>query len=142
MSETAGRASLTYESAGVAPTSDVLGGLLPWVRKSLALRTGIGATALDIGVADARALFGYLDQPVHTDGSRIVGFGRTREDAILATLRAADGAVERSAIEGQHGRGRLPPEIVFVDHGLVSVPEKIDGWERWLRRLPPIARRH
>lgn len=99
------------------------------------------ASALDIGVADAQALFGYLDEPVLKDSTRIVGFGRTREDAILATLRAAEGPVERSAIEAQHGRGRLPPETIFVDHGFVSVPEKIDGWERWARRLPPIARR-
>ncbi|MBX3230659.1 MAG: hypothetical protein KIT84_00465 [Labilithrix sp.] len=99
------------------------------------------ASALDIGVADARALFGYLDQPVLKEGTRIVGFGRTREDAILATLRAAEGPLERSAIEAQHGRGRLPPEAIFVDHGLVSVPEKIEGWERWARRLPPLARR-
>lgn len=99
------------------------------------------ASALDIGVADARALFSYLDQPVLKEGTLIVGFGRTRDDAILAALRAADGPMSRSALEAQHGRGRFPQEMVFIDHGLVSLPEKVDGWDRWARRLPPIARR-
>lgn len=98
------------------------------------------AAALDVGVSDARALFAYVDVPVLKEGTRIVGFGRTRDDAVLATLRAAPGPVTRIAIEAQHGRGPLPEDIVFVDHGLMSLPEKLDGWERWARRLPPITR--
>jgi hypothetical protein len=99
------------------------------------------AAALDIGVADARALFGYLDAPVLEDGTRVVGFGRTRDDEVLATLRRAHGPVECSSIEAQHGRGRLPADVVFVDHGLVSLSDKLAGWDRWARRLPPITRR-
>lgn len=99
------------------------------------------AAALEIGIADVRELFAYLDEPVMKEGSRIVGFGRRREDEVLAALRAAAGPLERSDIETRFGRGRLPGDAVFVDHGLVSVAEKIEGWDRWLRRLPPIVRR-
>lgn len=98
------------------------------------------AAALDIGSADARALFGYLSVPFLRDGTRIVGFGRRREDEILAMLRAAAGPVARAAIEAQHGRGLLPTDVIFVDRGLVSLPEKVEGWDRWARRLPPLVR--
>src|SRR5436305_1124916 len=68
MSEMTGTGSVTYERAGVAPTSDVLGGLLPWIRKSLTLRRGIGAAALDIGFyANVISLGGNLGLAISTD---------------------------------------------------------------------------
>jgi len=98
------------------------------------------ASALDIGVSDAAALFDCLDEPVHRNGPLIVGFGGTRDEAILVTLRVARGPVRRSSLEAEHGRGRLPRQAILVDRGLVSLPEKVPGWEGWARRLPPIVR--
>ncbi len=71
------------------------------------------------------------------DEDRVVGFGRRREDAIHAFLRATTQPVACSEIEHRFGRGKMPEFIVFVDRGLVTVSEHVPDWQRWSERLGP-----
>jgi hypothetical protein len=98
------------------------------------------AETLELKPDDVRSLFALLDQPLLRHGDRIVGFGSTRDDEIVAKLRSASGPIERAEIEAQFGRGGLPDEAIFLSRGLISLPEKIEGWDRWEQRIPSIAR--
>ena len=60
---------LTYEASGVVPAGNVLSGLLEWVRKTLPMRQGIGASALELGhYAAVLDLGNNLGIAVSTDG--------------------------------------------------------------------------
>ncbi|MGC8832515.1 MAG: phosphoribosylformylglycinamidine cyclo-ligase [Armatimonadota bacterium] len=60
---------LTYEASGVVPAEKVLAGLLGWVHKTLSIRQGIGAPALELGhYAAVLDLGNNLGIAVSTDG--------------------------------------------------------------------------
>jgi phosphoribosylformylglycinamidine cyclo-ligase len=75
MTETGTTGAPTYADAGVAPAAAPLAGLLHWVRRSMALRSGIGAAALDVGFyANVISLGGNLGLAISTDsvGTKIL----------------------------------------------------------------------
>jgi Sigma-70, region 4 len=69
----------------------------------------------------------------------VVGFGRRRISAILALLRATAGGVSVSQIAKKCGRGPLPTEVVWLDRGLVSLPEMIPSYPAWQVRVVPLV---
>lgn len=61
--------SLTYESAGVKTTGDLLDGLLAWVKRTLDLREGPGKPAAELGFfANVIELKNNLGLAISTDG--------------------------------------------------------------------------
>ena len=71
----------------------------------------------------------------------INGFGSSRADAMLAFLRSTEAPVPCGVVDERFGRGRLPPGVVFVDRGLITVPEHVPDWKRWVARLGPACAR-
>lgn len=69
------------------------------------------------------------------DATRIAGYGGTRPREILLWLKGAGRPVTVGELAGQFGRGRWPDEIVFVDRGLVTVPELLDGFAACTERV-------
>jgi len=60
---------------------------------------------------------------------------------MLAFLRATPDPVSRAELDERFGRGKMPESVVFVDWGLVTVPQHVPDWERWGARVGPLCAR-
>lgn len=74
-------------------------------------------------------------------GAEIHGYGTRREDGVLAYLRAQPGPVHRSELETHLGRGAWPDDVVLIDRGLLTLRERIPGWETWVERAGQLVAR-
>jgi Sigma-70, region 4 len=86
-----------------------------------------------------RLLLPLIQTDFITELNSVTGFGRRRATAILALLRAASGGVSVSQIAQRCGRGPLPSEVVWLDRGLVSLPEMIPSYDVWQLRVAPLV---
>ncbi|RYZ64990.1 MAG: hypothetical protein EOP08_07875, partial [Proteobacteria bacterium] len=71
----------------------------------------------------------------------ILGYGTRREDGVLAYLRAQPGPVHRSELETHLGRGVWPEDVVLIDRGMLTLRERVPGWQAWVERAGQLVAR-
>jgi hypothetical protein len=86
---------------------------------------GVGAVATE--ALRARVDARLVEDP--GDPSRALGYGGTRHREILGWLRATGRSVTVAELTANFGRGRWPEGIVYVDRGVVTVPDLLDGFD-------------
>jgi superfamily I DNA/RNA helicase len=73
------------------------------------------------------------------DGPRVVGFGSSHSEAILAILRASPTPVRMEDVFARVGRGSAPEEMLFFGSGLVGMEHHFPDFKEWMARLVPAA---
>lgn len=86
------------------------------------------AVLLDLVLRDFRA-----------SGERVTAYAPKSESEVLALLRAAGRPMALSRIVEVFGRRRLPSEVVWLDKGLVTLPELVPGFFTWRSRIGPLV---
>ena len=71
----------------------------------------------------------------------VLDAARSAVDRARAFLLASPGPVRVAELAERFGRGRLPPEVVYVERGVVTLPARIEGFELWRDRLVPACER-
>lgn len=74
-------------------------------------------------------------------GGEVRGYGTRREDGVLAYLRAQPGPVHRSELETHLGRGAWPDDVVLIDRGMLTLRERVPGWQAWVERAGQLVAR-
>jgi hypothetical protein len=70
----------------------------------------------------------------------VVGWGMVRREKLLALLRTAPEPVrvrDLPALLG--GLLHMPPEVLYLGHGLIGLPKHFPDMERWRRKLVPLC---
>ncbi len=99
------------------------------------LRAGARLTTDELTV-----LFELVRGAFTEEAGRVVGHGTKRDDAIIAFLRAHGRPVHVSqAAAAAGGRCRMPDEVVWVDRGMVTLPELVPDFLTWRARLGPVV---
>lgn len=71
----------------------------------------------------------------------VLGHGSSRIERIRAFLLDRKAPVRVGELAERFGRGLLPEDIVYVEHGLATLPENIEGFALWQARLVPLCLR-
>lgn len=103
---------------------------------------GFEATlAADAGLEpnEAASLLELVLQDFRVEGSRVLAYSPKSESEVLALLRAAGKPMALSRLVQAFGRRRLPAEVVWLDKGLVTVPELVPGFFTWRSRIGPLV---
>lgn len=102
------------------------------LRTRLAALTGLSESELDI-------LFDFVRARFREESGRVVGYGARREDAVMAFLRAEGRPVSVGRVMEKCGRGPMPDEVVWLERGLVTLPELVPDFASWAGRLGPLV---
>jgi superfamily I DNA/RNA helicase/mRNA-degrading endonuclease RelE of RelBE toxin-antitoxin system len=73
------------------------------------------------------------------NGPRVVGFGSSHSEAMLAILRTSPVPVRMDDVFARTGRGSVPEEILFFGSGLVGMEHHFPDFKQWMDRLVPAA---
>lgn len=99
------------------------------------LRAGARLTADEMPV-----LFELVRGAFTEEAGRVVGYGTKRDDTIIAFLRAHGRPLHVSqAVAAVGGRCRMPDEVIWVDRGMVTLPELVPDFLTWRARLGPVV---
>ncbi len=79
---------------------------------------------------------------VHAGERMLLGRGNSRAANILELLLRSPEPVALRAITDAFGRGSLPPEVVHVRRGWITLPDHLPGFDHWSERLGPPLRAH
>lgn len=71
------------------------------------------------------------------DASQVTGYGGTRQREIVLWLRALGRPATVVELAERFGRGRWPEDIVFVERGLVTLPELLADFAACAERIAP-----
>ena len=72
-------------------------------------------------------------------GPRVVGFGSSHSEAMLAILRTSPAPVRMEELFARVGRGAPPEEMLFFGSGLVGMEHHFPDFREWMGRLVPAA---
>jgi len=98
----------------------------------LAALTGLAAEELS-------ALEGSWSGALRFEEGEVVGYVERRADAVEALLRAAQRPMRVADVAAACGRGHWPEDLVWLDRGLVTLPEQVPEFYVWRRRLGPLV---
>lgn len=112
--------------------------VFPLERRDLEVRL---AAAADLTKEDVGALLGFVRGELHVEGERVTGYVERKADAVVAFLRAARGPQRVADVAAACGRGNWPEDLVWIDRGLVTLPELVPDFYVWRRRLGPLTAR-
>lgn len=111
--------------------------VFPLDRSGLEERLRAGAR---LATEELAVLFELVQGSFTEEAGRVVGFGTRRDDAIIAFLRAHGRPVHVSqAVAAAGGRCRMPDEVIWVDRGMVTLPELVPDFLTWRARLGPVV---
>ena len=99
------------------------------------------AQAADLAPGDVRVLLDFVRGELRFEGERVTGYVERKTDAVVAFLRAASGPMRVAEVVAACGRMRWPDEVVWLDRGLVTLPERIPDFHLWRARLGPLVAR-
>lgn len=147
-----GRAGHVFEHDGTAyfgkTTADVFAtklARLEWVCESLVypvdaagIRDRVKRSA-DLSNDELVVLFELVRGGLREEAGRVVGYGADRAEAVRALLRAEGKPVAVAHVHARLGRSKLPDDVVWVDRGLVTMPELVPDFHLWRQRLGPLA---
>lgn len=147
-----GRAGFVVEREGVAYFSAVaeaelekklahleraLGSLVyPFDRARIADRL---AAVTGLAAGEIAALEGVWSAALRFEGEQVVGHVERRADAVEALLRGAQRPMRVADVAAACGRGHWPEDLVWLDRGLVTLPELVPDFYVWRRRLGPLV---
>lgn len=111
--------------------------VLPIRREGLQARL---AAATELSEDALAPLFERVERFFIVSQGSVVGFGDSREDEVVAYLRAQGRPVPVLEIyENVRGRMPLPDAVVWLDRGLVTLAECIPDFAIWEARLGPVV---
>jgi hypothetical protein len=111
--------------------------VFPVDRETLPLRLGKAAA---LSEPEFAVLFPFVQGDFLVDQGRAVGFGTRRDDEVRAFLRAQGKPVSIHRVaEAVGSRGKLPMEIVWIDRGMITLPELVPDFARWRERMGPLV---
>ena len=97
------------------------------------------AAAADLPPRDLSVLLEFVRGELRCEGARVTAYVERRTDAVVAFLRAASGPVRVAEVVAACGRMRWPDEVVWLDRGLVTLPERVPDFYLWRARLGRLA---
>ncbi len=112
--------------------------VFPLERGDLAARL---AQAADLAAGDVSVLLELVRGELRFEGGRVTGYVERKTDAVVAFLRAAGGPMRVTDVVAACGRVRWPEDVVWLDRGLVTLPERVPDFHLWRARLGPLVAR-
>lgn len=97
------------------------------------------AAAADLPPGDVSVLLEFVRGELRFEGERATAYVERKADAVVAFLRAASGPVRVAEVVAACGRMRWPDDVVWLDRGLVTLPERIPDFYLWRARLGRLA---
>jgi hypothetical protein len=79
---------------------------------------------------------------LHIDVARphlALGYGRRRDDEVLAFLSGQEEPVPVAIVEERFGRGHLPDEVLYFKRGVIGLKRHFPDFDVWMERLVPAA---
>jgi hypothetical protein len=83
-----------------------------------------------------------VDELLHVDAERpdfALGYGRHRDDEVVAFLNSQEAPIPIALVEERCGRGRLPEEVLYFKRGVVGLKRHFPEFDAWMERLVPAA---
>lgn len=121
--------------ANAKATASSLAFPFPWAERESRLATAIGCE-----VESIVDLAPFLDEGWIVDDGAVTGYGTTKRRAVVAFVRALGRPASRVELEERFGRMPMPQPLMLVGYGMFALPEQVPDWERWRKRVPPVAR--
>ncbi len=97
------------------------------------------AAAADLPPSDVSVLLELLRGELRFEGERATAYVESKTDTVVAFLRAASGPARVSDVVAACGRMRWPDDVVWLDRGLVTLPERVPDFHLWRARLGRLA---
>ncbi len=110
--------------------------VFPFEREQLAARLA-GATGSDAN--EVVALLKLVSEGLRFEGGLVVGYVEARGDEVEAFLRAAGRPMRVTDVAAACGRGHWPESVVWLERGLVTLPELVPDFYVWQKRLGPLV---
>jgi Sigma-70, region 4 len=104
--------------------------------QSLAANTGAS-----LGPGFDQLFWTRLQAHLHFEESKnqVFGFGNTRATEVTAFLRSCGLPVRMADLQAMFGRFHGFDELLYVDRGLVTLPECVPDFAKWQARLVPLC---
>ena len=100
-----------------------------------------GQHASLLGSGFERLFWTRLRDHLRTENSedQVYGFGSTRAAEVIAFLRSCRQPVKMMDLWAMFGRFHPPDELLYVERGVVTLPECVPDFNKWMKRLVPLC---
>ncbi len=75
----------------------------------------------------------------HEQGAMVAGIRDTRAARLISYVSASPEPVPVAELQEKFGRGQMPPELIYVNRGVVALPHHVPGFYRWSSRIVPLC---
>ncbi len=85
------------------------------------------------------SLYEIVRDRCRREGDCVLGYGERQVDAVTAYLRKAGRPARVAEVSAACGRGNWPDDVVWLDRGLVTLPDLVPDFSVWRRRIGPLV---
>ena len=97
--------------------------------------------ATQLGEGFERLFWTRLRAHLRTENTddQVFGFGNTRSAEVISFLRSCHQPVKMMDLWAMFGRFHPPDELIYVERGVVTLPECVPDFDKWRKRLVPLC---